>query len=238
MSVSYVLLNISRVATGGTAGDSSNTSSTTVTDLGDTFLDVQHILDSFPDSEITLRPPATAVTATADSEQVPANKTNIQKYLTTSAPYTVLVEHIPTATNNNHPPSSSCKKKVTVQNKIMLKTSPFPEDTPPLNTLRFTPTQVEAIYSGLNPGLTMIVGPPGTGKTDVTVQIISQLYHNHPTQKILIITHSNAALNDIFEKIMKRDVDPRHLLRLGSGEVELRESLAVAGAGMIAILLF
>ena len=120
----------------------------------------------------------------------------------------------------------------------MLKTSPFPEDTPPLNTLRFTPTQVEAIYSGLNPGLTMIVGPPGTGKTDVTVQIISQLYHNHPTQKILIITHSNAALNDIFEKIMKRDVDPRHLLRLGSGEVELRESLAVAGAGMIAILLF
>ena len=32
------------------------------------------------------------------------------------------------------------------------------------NTVRFTPTQVEAIHAGLNPGLTLIVGPPGTGK--------------------------------------------------------------------------
>ncbi len=29
----------------------------------------------------------------------------------------------------------------------------------------------------MNPGLTMVVGPPGTGKTDVAVQIISNLYH-------------------------------------------------------------
>jgi intron-binding protein aquarius len=90
---------------------------------------------------------------------------------------------------------------------------------------------VEAIRSGTNPGLTMVVGPPGTGKTDVAVQIIVNLYRNHPTQKILIVTHSNAALNDLFEKIMERDVAPRHLLRLGSGESELRENLAAAGAG-------
>ena len=69
------------------------------------------------------------------------------------------------------------------------------------------------------------------GKTDVAVQIISNLYHNYPTHKILLVTHSNAALNDLFEKILQRDVDPRHLLRLGSGESELRESLAVGGAG-------
>lgn len=108
---------------------------------------------------------------------------------------------------------------------------PYPEDLAPLNTVRFTPTQVEAIRSGTNPGLTMVVGPPGTGKTDVAVQIIVNLYRNHPTQKILIVTHSNAALNDLFEKIMQRDVAPRHLLRLGSGEAELRETLATAGAG-------
>lgn len=80
-------------------------------------------------------------------------------------------------------------------------------------------------------GLTMVVGPPGTGKTDVAVQIISALYHNNPTQKILLVTHSNAALNDLFEKIMERNVDPRHLLRLGSGEKDLRETLAASGAG-------
>jgi pantothenate kinase-related protein Tda10 len=32
-------------------------------------------------------------------------------------------------------------------------------------------TQIEAIRSGMNPGLTMVVGPPGTGKTDVAVQV-------------------------------------------------------------------
>jgi intron-binding protein aquarius len=39
------------------------------------------------------------------------------------------------------------------------------------NEVRFTPMQVEAIKSGLNNGLTMVVGPPGTGKTDTAVQV-------------------------------------------------------------------
>jgi intron-binding protein aquarius len=68
---------------------------------------------------------------------------------------------------------------------------------------RYTPAQVEALRSGMNKGLTMIVGPPGTGKTDVAVQIICNLYHNYPTQKILLVAHSNTALNDLFEKIMQ-----------------------------------
>ena len=50
---------------------------------------------------------------------------------------------------------------------------------------------MEAIYSGMQPGLTIIVGPPGTGKTDVAVQIISNIYHNFPDQRTIIVTHSN-----------------------------------------------
>ena len=142
-------------------------------------------------------------------------------------------------------PSSSKKRKdkdaeessATVLDDVIVthydppNAGPYPEDQPPQNKVRFTSVQIEAIRSGINPGLTMVVGPPGTGKTDVAVQIISALYHNHPTQKILLVTHSNAALNDLFEKIMERNVDPRHLLRLGSGEKDLRETLAVSGAG-------
>ena len=86
-----------------------------------------------------------------------------------------------------------------------------------MNSVPFTPTQVEAIRAGVQPGLTMVVGPPGTGKTDVAVQIISNIYHNFPEQRTLIVTHSNQALNQLFEKIMALDIDERHLLRLGHG---------------------
>ncbi|CAJ0926916.1 unnamed protein product [Ranitomeya imitator] len=104
--------------------------------------------------------------------------------------------------------------KVTVQDPS-LHQAPF------RNTIQFTATQTEAIRAGMQPGLTMVVGPPGTGKTDVAVQIISNLYHNFPEQRTLIVTHSNQALNQLFEKIMALDIDERHLLRLGHGEEEL-----------------
>ncbi|CAD5223774.1 unnamed protein product [Bursaphelenchus okinawaensis] len=89
------------------------------------------------------------------------------------------------------------------------------------NAVPFTAAQIEAIKSGMEPGLTMVVGPPGTGKTDVAVQIISNIYHNWPEERTLIVTHSNQALNQLFEKIMALDIDERHLLRLGHGEEEL-----------------
>ena len=37
----------------------------------------------------------------------------------------------------------------------------------------------------------MVVGPPGTGKTDTAVQIMHVLYHNCPSQRTLLIAHSN-----------------------------------------------
>lgn len=64
-----------------------------------------------------------------------------------------------------------------------------------------------------------------SGKTDVAVQIIANLYHSFPTQRTVIITHSNAALNDIFLKLMTRgDIDEREMVRLGSGERDLKTS--------------
>lgn len=75
--------------------------------------------------------------------------------------------------------------------------------------------------SGTQPGLTIIVGPPGTGKTDVATQIINNIYHDFPDQRTLLIAHSNQALNQLFQKIINLDIDERHLLRLGHGEEEL-----------------
>jgi intron-binding protein aquarius len=107
----------------------------------------------------------------------------------------------------------------------------------------------------MNHGLTMVVGPPGTGKTDVAVQTIANLYHNHPNQHTLIVTHSNQALNQIFEKLVDLgkhrspvrqqitnrsshphlllDIDSRHLVRLGHGEEELNTNVSFSKFGRV-----
>lgn len=97
----------------------------------------------------------------------------------------------------------------------------------------FTPTQVQAVISGTQPGLTIIVGPPGTGKTDVATQIISNIYHDFPSQRTLLIAHSNQALNQLFQKITKLDIDGRHLLRLGQGEADLETSESFSKYGRV-----
>ncbi|XP_008556253.1 RNA helicase aquarius [Microplitis demolitor] len=113
------------------------------------------------------------------------------------------------------------KDIITVESHVIPSRGPYKANQPKKNQIPFTPTQIEAIRAGMQPGLTLVVGPPGTGKTDVAVQIISNLYHNFPNQRTLIVTHSNQALNQLFEKIMALDIDERHLLRLGHGEEAL-----------------
>ncbi|KAK6347734.1 hypothetical protein TWF718_005567 [Orbilia javanica] len=93
------------------------------------------------------------------------------------------------------------------------------------STIKYTATQVHAILSGTNPGLSLIVGPPGTGKTDVATQIICNLYSNFPKERTLVIAHSNQSLNQIFQKLAGRDIDERHLLRLGHGEDDSQQQL-------------
>ena len=42
---------------------------------------------------------------------------------------------------------------------------PYPQDIPKANSVPFTPVQVDCIKRAMNEGLTLVVGPPGTGKT-------------------------------------------------------------------------
>jgi intron-binding protein aquarius len=126
-----------------------------------------------------------------------------------------------TFTDLKNKETTSDKPLLQVQPYKKINRGPYQSNQAKFNTIKFTPTQIEAIKSGMQPGLTIVIGPPGTGKTDVAVQIISNIYHNFPDQKTLIVTHSNQALNQLFEKIMALDIDERHLLRLGHGEESL-----------------
>ncbi|CAK9822321.1 RNA helicase aquarius [Anthophora retusa] len=164
-------------------------------DFNDTFLDINHLKASFPQYEIKI-------------------PTNDESKLV--RPFRLTFKDV-LAKHNNEP----VKKIIRVEPHVPPSRGPYKANEPKKNQIPFTPTQVEAIRAGMQPGLTLVVGPPGTGKTDVAVQIISNLYHNFPNQRTLIVTHSNQALNQLFEKIMALDIDERHLLRLGHGEEAL-----------------
>ncbi|XP_954844.1 uncharacterized protein TA05355 [Theileria annulata] len=88
--------------------------------------------------------------------------------------------------------------------------------------VKFVSRQVESIIGGTMEGLTVIMGPPGTGKTDVVSQIISILFNNYENEKIVICTHSNFALNDIFTKLVKNElIDEHYMVRLGHSDLEV-----------------
>ena len=177
-------------------------------DFRDTFLDWQHLVESLPGWTIepdetekaSFSPPYILET---DSQPAPVTRPAKKRRREEKEPVRISEQSVRVSTYkppNNGPYISASQRK---------------------NHIRFTPAQVDAITSGTQPGLTVIVGPPGTGKTDVATQIISNIYHDFPNQRTLLIAHSNQALNQLFQKITRLDIDDRHLLRLGHGEEDL-----------------
>ncbi|BDA47113.1 probable NFX1-type zinc finger-containing protein 1 at C-terminar half [Coccomyxa sp. Obi] len=197
-------------------------------DFKDTFLDAQHLRDSFPGYEVEIK------NNSGGPEPV--------------RPFRITFPPLPPPPNakgkgkkRKAPGAAEAEtaelKKVVAESYAPADPGPYPQDKPPENQVRFTPVQVEAIKAGTQPGLTMVVGPPGTGKTDTAVQIMHVLYHNCPEQRTLLIAHSNQALNDLFEKILQRDVPARYLLRLGMGEAELATTLDFSRVGRVNAML-
>ncbi|KAF7727161.1 hypothetical protein EC973_007936 [Apophysomyces ossiformis] len=189
----------------------------------DTFLDWDHVVESFPGKTVQ------TMAGAGDSIEPP-----------------YIIRSLDDPEEDRKPRKKSRKsesQKMQTSETLEVSTykvpnmGPYPQDIPKKNTVRFTPVQVEAIRAGMNHGLTMVVGPPGTGKTDVAVQIIANLYHNNPNQHTLVVTHSNQALNQIFEKIIALDIDARHLVRLGHGEEELNTELSFSKYGRVASFL-
>ena len=194
-------------------------------DYRDTFLDWHHLIEGLPgktiepDASMNGSFPAPYVLETTTTEAAVERPSKRRRRTKEDEVEFTTVEAVKVATYK--PPNKG----------------PYLADAPKLNTVRFTPAQIEAITSGTQPGLTVIVGPPGTGKTDTVTQIINNIYHNFPTQRTLLIAHSNQALNQLFQKITALDIDERHLLRLGHGEEELETDVSYSKHGRVESLL-
>ncbi|GAN09003.1 intron-binding protein aquarius [Mucor ambiguus] len=189
-------------------------------DLRDTFLDFEHLKTCFEGKQLQvvgqepLEPPytITLLDDPMDQDSKPTKKSKKSK---------------------QQQPQVAKPETLQVSSYKLPNMGPYPQDVPKKNHIRYTPVQAESIYAGMNHGLTMVVGPPGTGKTDVAVQTIANLYRNHPEQHTLIVTHSNQALNQIFSKLIELDVDPRHVVRLGHGEQELDANVSFSKHGRV-----
>ncbi|KAF9580691.1 hypothetical protein BGW38_002564, partial [Lunasporangiospora selenospora] len=197
-------------------------------DFRDTFLGLDHLKESFPGMKISAK----------DGNEESLIEPFVVRF-PEAAEDSSATKKRKTGERTKKGKSKQEQEQTQAQDELIVSTyktpnmGPYPEDIPNKNQVRFTPTQVEAIKAGINPGLTLVVGPPGTGKTDVAVQIIANLYNNFPNQHTLLVTHSNQALNQLFEKIIALDVDERHLLRLGHGEEELNTELSFSKYGRV-----
>ena len=208
-------------------------------DFKDTFLDADHLSECFPGYQVEFKPaqgetqphPPFRVTFPSFEPLEEGAAAPIAGAAAASGKRKAAGEEEPITANK------ASSLRLLAESYSPADPGPYPQDAPPLNKVRFTPVQTQAVLSGVQPGLTMVVGPPGTGKTDTAVQIMHILYHNCPSQRTLIITHSNQALNDLFQKLVERDVPSRYLLRLGMGESDLDTEETFSRVGRVNAML-
>ncbi|KAG5677771.1 hypothetical protein PVAND_007502 [Polypedilum vanderplanki] len=77
--------------------------------------------------------------------------------------------------------------------------------------LGFESMQVDAIYSGISNDFSICVGPPGTGKTFIGLELLKILLYN-TNEKILILTQTNNALDKMLIGCLEFTQD---IVRLG-----------------------
>lgn len=75
----------------------------------------------------------------------------------------------------------------------------------PLFPFGFNISQKQAVNNALNNDISIIEGPPGTGKTQTILNIISNIIMNGQT--VAVVSGNNSATANIFEKLEKYDLD-------------------------------
>lgn len=69
----------------------------------------------------------------------------------------------------------------------------------------FNQSQLKAIKSALSHNISVIEGPPGTGKTQTILNLIANILHMG--KNCAVISNNNAAINNIYEKLREEKLD-------------------------------
>lgn len=113
--------------------------------FNDTFLDLEHLRASFTDYTIEAQ-----------------NETLASPLLLTFQDVKDVDDDDEEEEDGDGDASMSLPKVIKSEQGPISNCGPYPYDEPKKNAIRFTPTQIEAIRSGMQHGLTLVVGPPGT----------------------------------------------------------------------------
>lgn len=77
-------------------------------------------------------------------------------------------------------------------------------------------SQKKSIEAALNNRISIIEGPPGTGKTTTILSIIANLVYEN--KKVVVVSKNNSAINNVVEELEKMPL-PDFFIRLGKNEV-------------------
>ncbi|CAF0708569.1 unnamed protein product [Brachionus calyciflorus] len=102
--------------------------------------------------------------------------------------------------NNLNRKSCNCNQKIGVNEFFFLKEG--------------NASQKEAVNLSQSNAISLIHGPPGTGKTEVACEIIAQ-WNSKADEKILVVAETNEAVNNIMKKLISKNFDKEKILRIG-----------------------
>lgn len=88
-----------------------------------------------------------------------------------------------------------------LRQKNSFKTKPLP---PLLYPFGFNKSQAQAVTAAFQHRVSIIEGPPGTGKTQTILNIIANAIMNH--KHVAVVSNNNSALTNIIAKLNKQDI--------------------------------
>ena len=86
------------------------------------------------------------------------------------------------------------------------------------------PAQREAVLQALTAPVTLIPGPPGTGKTETICNLLACIHTLYPERTAAMVSGSNSAVDNVAEKLMK------WAIRGGSREKDLLDAFSCFGS--------
>ncbi|KAK6526384.1 hypothetical protein TWF694_004981 [Orbilia ellipsospora] len=86
--------------------------------------------------------------------------------------------------------------------------------------------QARSLLTGLTKKVSLIQGPPGTGKSFIGA-LIAKALHDHTTEKILVQTYTNHALDQFLEDLLNIGIPTDSIVRLGSKSTASTKALSL-----------